>query len=290
MNAQPEQRTTDWHEGRKRRITASRVGAILGLSKYRTSDDVMREMVRDALGAEREFTGNEATSHGEAHEADALAEYERITGTMVEPCGLVVHPGYDWLGVSPDGLVGADGLVECKCPFRARYMTPSDEYTAQMQLQMAVTGRAWCDFAIWRAGEPLTVVRVMRNDLWLGNNMAVLGGFMRDFISIIEHVDLAAPYLAPKERADRDWRDAANSWAAAKAALDSAKQREEHARATLIELAPAGAKGCGLTLSKVETEGRTDYKRAITQMLPDVDLSPFKGKPSISYRITGSNA
>src|SRR5690348_7975827 len=116
MNAQPEQRSASWYADRIGRITASRVGAILGLSKYRTSADVLRDMVREALGAPSEFTGNEATRYGETHEADALDAYEQRYGTIIKPSGIVVHPLYDWLAASPDGLVGEHGLVECKCP------------------------------------------------------------------------------------------------------------------------------------------------------------------------------
>src|SRR5690348_18362681 len=74
--AQPEQRTADWYASRKGRITASKVGKILGLSKYGTREDAMREFVREFFDAPREFTGNEATHYGESHEADALAAYE----------------------------------------------------------------------------------------------------------------------------------------------------------------------------------------------------------------------
>src|SRR6185312_11909315 len=155
MNAQPKQRSDAWFASRKGKITASKVGAILGLSKYRSRDDVLRQMVREHFDAVPEFISNEATRYGELHEADALDAYEQRYGTIIEPSGLVVHALYDWLAASPDGLVGEHGLVECKCPYRSKYTTPSDEYVAQMQLQMACTGRDWCDFVIWREGDPI---------------------------------------------------------------------------------------------------------------------------------------
>jgi predicted phage-related endonuclease len=67
-----EQRSAEWHAARVGKITASRVGAILGNSPYKTRDDVMREMVREALGAELEFTGNVATEYGTANEINAM--------------------------------------------------------------------------------------------------------------------------------------------------------------------------------------------------------------------------
>jgi putative phage-type endonuclease len=289
-NAQPDQRSAEWYEGRKGRITASRVGSILGLSKYKTRAEVLREMVREHFDAPREFVGNEATEYGQAHEADALNAYEQRFAVMVEPCGLIPHPVHDFLAASPDGLVGEHGLVECKCPFRSRYTTPSAEYIAQMQLQMACTDRDWCDFVIWREGEPIIVERVAYDFDWLMRNLGNLQNFIGEYREIIANKELAAPYLADKERDDETWRNVVAEWRDAKRHADEAAEWEKRARADLVGLAPQGAKGCGITVSRVETEGRIDYKRAITQMLPDVDLSPFKGNPSVSYRITESRA
>lgn len=290
MNAQIEQRNDAWYASRVGKITASRVGAILGLSKYRTAADVLRDMVREHFVAPREFVGNEATEYGQAHEADALNAYEQRYAVMVEPCGLIMHPLHDWMAASPDGLIGKHGLVEVKCPMRARYTEPSDEYVAQMQLQMECTGRDWCDFVIWRAGDPIVVKRVVADLDWRARNLGNLQNFIGEFHEIIADDAKAAPYLADKERDDEMWKNVVAEWLDAKRQADEATEWEKRARADLIGLAPQGAKGCGITVSRVETEGRIDYKRAITQMLPDVDLSPFKGKPSISYRITESKA
>ena len=69
-----EQRTWEWFEARKGRITASSVGAILGHAPYATRDDVMRRMVREYHGAPEEFEGNIATEYGTRNEAGALTE------------------------------------------------------------------------------------------------------------------------------------------------------------------------------------------------------------------------
>lgn len=288
MNAQPLQRSDDWQAQRTGRITGSRVGAILGLSKYRTRDDVLREMVRQHFGAPPEFAGNAATEYGQAHEADAIDAYEQRFGTLVEPSGLVVHPDYDWLAASPDGLVGDDGMIEAKCPMRARYTEPSDEYQAQMQLQMACTGRAWCDFVVWRDGEPLAVTRIARDTHWLANALPVLRAFIDEFHEICADESKAAPYLADKVRDDAEWRDAVDEYICAARDAKAAKAREDAARSRLVGMAPQGAKGCGLQLIRVERAGAIRYADALKSMLPDVDLSPWRGKPSISYTIKES--
>lgn len=288
LQAQPEQRNADWYAQRIGRITASRVGAILGLGKFQSRDDVLRTMIREALGAESEFTGNEATEYGSLHEADALAEYEKLRGVMIEPCGLCVHPQHDWLAASPDGFVGERGAIECKAPYRARYTEPSAEYCAQMQLQMACADRDWCDFAVWRVGEPLAVTRVLRDDLWLPRVLPDLQSFMAEYRAAIADPKLAEPHLAARERADADWREAAQKYLHAKAEAESYAKLAEHYKAMLIELAPTGASGCGVTLAKCEREGAIRYAEALKSMLPDVDLSPWRGKPSTYYTVKES--
>jgi hypothetical protein len=204
---------------------------------------------------------------------------------MVEPCGLIPHPQYDFLAASPDGLVGDRGLVECKCPYRSRYTTPSAEYVAQMQLQMLCTERDWCDFVIWRQGEPIIVERVMRDPDWLTSNVEALSNFMLEYDEATASKEAAAPYLADKERDDAEWREAVRAWRNTQANVVSAAELEKAARERLIALAPQGAKGCGVAVVKVERAGTIRYADALKSMLPDVDLSPWRGKSSITYQV-----
>ena len=150
-----EQRSEEWFKARKGRVTGSSVGAILGVSPFTKRADVMRRMVRDWHGAPSEFTGNVATNWGTLNEEGAICQYEMNTGQMVEKCGFYTMD--DWLGASPDGLVGATGLIEVKCPYGLRdrpnpvFKTAKMQvhYYSQMQIQMYVTGREWCHFYQW---------------------------------------------------------------------------------------------------------------------------------------------
>lgn len=282
MNAQPDQRSAEWHEQRRGRITGSRVGAILGLSPYQKPDDVLRAMVREACGADSEFTGNEATRYGEAHEADAIAAYESERGLMVEPVGFLAHRSLDWLGASPDGLVGCDGMIEVKCPMRARYTTAPAHYAAQMQLQMLVADRAWCDFVVWRSGEPLVIERHEMDMDWFARHADALAAFADRYRAALAD---PAPFLAPIDRADSAWRLACQQYRDAAAASDAADEALKAARATLLDLAPAGGKGLGVTVLKVAGAVRTDYAAALKAIAPDADLTPYRKAGAGSYRI-----
>jgi putative phage-type endonuclease len=285
---------------RSGRITASRVAGILGLSKYQTRDEVLREMVRQALGAEPEFAGNEATAYGNDHEEDARTAYEALTGNLVlDAQDFVQHPDIEWLGVSPDGCVGADGLVEIKCPMRAYYTTAAQvpHYVAQMQLQMACTGRAWTDFVIWRSYgqadrlgvDPLIVERVPADPDWLPSHLAALSEFHREFLEIVADPAKAEPFLTSPERSDPEWAQAAVEFFAADEAVAEAGRRLDRAKARLKELAgDRSAKGCGVAVSRSERSGSVDWKAVAGKYAPDADTEAFRKATSVVWTVRPS--
>lgn len=91
-------------------------------------------------------------AHGKFWEDAARRAYEEKTGNIVALCGFARHDTIDNFGASPDGLLGADGCLEIKCPTVdtfTRWILEKDmppDYKPQMLAQMAVTKRKWCDF------------------------------------------------------------------------------------------------------------------------------------------------
>ena len=103
-------------------------------------------------GAPQESYRNQAMDWGVEHEPMAKDAYEFITENVVVEEGFIIHPEYSFVGVSPDGLIGEDGGLEIKCPFNSQrhlerfIIGMPDEYKAQVQGCMWVTGRDWWDF------------------------------------------------------------------------------------------------------------------------------------------------
>lgn len=57
-----------------------------------------------------------------------------------------IHPGYHWLGCTPDGISGAD-ILEIKCPAKPPKELPEDwymRYMPQVQGQMEIVGADYC--------------------------------------------------------------------------------------------------------------------------------------------------
>lgn len=145
-----------WKALRCGKVTASRVADIVAKTKsgYAASRaNYMAQLIAERLtGIVAESYTNAAMQHGTDTEPEARAYYEFYQGVTVEQVAFCPHPKIDQAGASPDGLVGTDGLVEIKCPNTATHLEtllgqaiPS-KYELQMQMQMACTGRAWCDF------------------------------------------------------------------------------------------------------------------------------------------------
>jgi putative phage-type endonuclease len=176
-----DQRTDEWFNARLGKVTASRISDVMAKTKSgwgASRANYMAELIVERLtGQKGDSYQNAAMMWGTNTEPLARAAYEAHRGVLVEETGFVPHPSGAMTGASPDGLVEADGLVEIKCPNTATHIDTlmSDEapskYFAQMQWQMACTGRAWCDFVSFDPRMPeemqLFVVRVERDDTWI---------------------------------------------------------------------------------------------------------------------------
>ena len=172
------QGTPEWFAQRLGKVTASRVADVIAKTKtgYSTSrEGYMVELALERITGQRaEAYTNSAMQWGTETEPLARAAYEALTGELVEETSMVQHPRIEMAGASPDGLVGADGLLEIKCPNSATHVQtlrskkPAGKYITQMMWQMACTGRSWCDFVSYDPRMPeglqLFTTRVPRDD------------------------------------------------------------------------------------------------------------------------------
>lgn len=173
-----EQRSTEWHQIRLGKVTASRVADIISKTKsgYSTSRaNYMAELIVERLtGKAADYYQNAAMLWGTNTEPMARSAYEDHTGGLVEEVGFVPHPTIPMSGASPDGLVNEDGLVEIKCPNTSTHIDTvlgqeiPLKHIAQMQWQMACTGRDYCDFVSFdpRLPDGMKIfVRTLRRDV-----------------------------------------------------------------------------------------------------------------------------
>jgi hypothetical protein len=150
------QRSPEWVRVRLGKLCGSRAGDML--ATIRTGEAAARRDLRVQLVLER-ITGlsqengyiNADMQRGTDLEPHALAAYEAKTGAFVQPVGFCIHDDL-MAGVSPDGFVSDDGLVEAKCPRSANHLaylragTVPKEHLAQLVHALWITGRQWVDF------------------------------------------------------------------------------------------------------------------------------------------------
>ena len=168
-----EQRSPEWFAVRLGVPSASQFGRIVTSTGKRSTqaDGYLNKLVAEILtGKSDQQEPNEAMARGTELEPEARAYYELIGGT-VEEVGFCLHE--DGFGCSPDGLVGSQGLLEIKCPLAHTHVEYLREnalpglYVPQVQGQLLVTGREWCDFLSYHPDMKPLLIRVERDEKFI---------------------------------------------------------------------------------------------------------------------------
>lgn len=298
MTAIVKQKTQEWQEQRKMRITGSRIGAILGLSPWQKPRDIIREMVRQYHGTESEFVGGPHIDHGNNNEQRALLCFMRESGLSVEEAGFLEYG--ERLGASPDGLTSDGGVLELKVPFSLRDggefkpLSEQPHYYAQIQMEMlsANATHGWFAQYIAPKGDPLDynyvpeqikIERVDRDENWIDDNLVKINEFYTLLLAEIDNPDHLEPL--------RVFIDDAASEARLSRIRESIKTLQDEEKQILDKLvALADGKNAelpsGSKLTLVERKGSVSYAKVVKDHLPDLDLEKYRGKPSSSWRLT----
>lgn len=172
---QMEQGSPEWYAVKLGKFSASLISKLLmGKSTAGYNEAIDRIVYERVTGKRIETYVNGDMKYGTDTEPLARNWYSHNFFRKVHEVGFI--EASEWYGASPDGLVGSDGMVEIKCPkwntqlarlreFSANgSMSISKDYMMQMQLQMYVADRKWCDFVSYRDDLKPVVQRVERNE------------------------------------------------------------------------------------------------------------------------------
>ena len=202
------QGTEAWQADRSGRVTASRFKDVLAWNKpdkngkrepqgARTT--YMRELCFERLAKRSKHSASsKSMAWGSQEEQSAQDAYEMMTGNIVVKSGFIVHPKYDWLGCSPDGLIGDDGGTESKCPFseaihvRTWLEGMPEEHMPQVQGCMFVTGRKWWDFLSFDSRQDeecqLYIETIYRDEEYIANLHKELVQFNLELNRMVDEV------------------------------------------------------------------------------------------------------
>lgn len=195
------QGSDEWHQARCGLLTCSEVKLILTPTLTVANNEKTRAHVWE-LAAQRISNYVEPTYIGDAmlrgHEDEirARALYEEKFAPVKE-VGFVTNDGFGFtIGCSPDGLVGDDGMIECKSRVQ-KYQVQTiveeyrdggipDDFILQVQASMLVCDRKWCDFLSYSGGFPMAVIRVEANPEIQEAILAAATGFEERIAEAIE--------------------------------------------------------------------------------------------------------
>lgn len=164
-----------WIKHRQYRITATKFKAVMS---YMSPENKPRSdyLIKSILGVGRNVQ-TAAMKHGISMEPHAADKYRQVMKAQHKQfkavkTGLVLYKPHPYIAASPDLLIECKchgkGLCEIKCPYSNRHLTPnaetvlylenvngtcrlkrSHEYFYQIQGQMGITGRNYCDFFVY---------------------------------------------------------------------------------------------------------------------------------------------
>lgn len=173
MTIHPEliQGSDEWLAARRGHLTASEMKLIVTPTLKPASNDKERAHLYELLA--QRITGyvepayiSDDMLRGQEEEFYARQAYAEHYAPVQE-VGFITNDKWGFtIGYSPDGLVGDDGLIECKSR-RQKYQiqtivddeVPAD-YMIQLQTGLLVSERKWIDFISYSGGLPMFVKRV----------------------------------------------------------------------------------------------------------------------------------
>jgi len=154
-------------------------------------------VIERLTGIPTETYTNGAMQWGVEFEPLAATMYEAETGNVIEEVGFEEHFELE-AGASPDGLIGEDGLIEIKCPNSATHIeylkgkSLPKEYKAQVQGQLWITDRKWCDFVSYDPRMPanlqLFIVRVERDEEYIDELYREVVKFLKEVYEEVEEL------------------------------------------------------------------------------------------------------
>lgn len=163
-----EQNSEEWFALRRGKFTASTFKDLFMAETTQGYKDAIYKVAFERLtNTSPESFTSEYMQRGTELEPEARAWYEFEKKIDVSDGGFFSYN--DWIGASPDGLIGDDGLIEIKCP---KFSTMMDylikkelpkTYYYQVHGQLLVTDRSWCDFVAYHPQLPKLILRIERD-------------------------------------------------------------------------------------------------------------------------------
>ena len=130
--------------------------------------------------------------------------------------------------------------------------------------------------------------QVKPDSKWRTKNLPKLQAFWQEYVEERDDPDRAKKHLEPK-RVIVDTPEAVRlieEYDDLTEAIDRATQRRDEIKADLVALCnDRSGVVAGRNVTRVDRVGSVSYAKALSKYAPDADLEPYRGKPSVSWRV-----
>lgn len=196
-----EQRSEEWYRARMGLPTASMFGVVMAQGRERGTDSkgrasYMRKLAGEIItGIPMESYSNEDMERGREQEPEILARYCFENDVEVTPCGFIRNGKK---GCSPDGLVGADGMVQIKSAaphvmieiLMDLVKGAPKKHLPQCQGELWVAERKWTDLVIGSSPKlPLAVFRLERDQQYINDIETSVHWFNRELAEMVKTIE-----------------------------------------------------------------------------------------------------
>lgn len=185
------QNSPEWMEARRGIPTASAFAKILAKGEGKTRRRYMLDLASERLtGAIADSYTNDHMERGHVMEEEARNMYAFRCDMDPQRVGFIRRDDVR-AGASPDSLLGNDGLLEIKTKLGALQLDVLEldrlppEHVAQVQGQLWVSGRDYCDFVSYWPRLPLFVKRVERDHAYIAKLQQAVADFNGELDALV---------------------------------------------------------------------------------------------------------
>lgn len=188
------QNSPEWFAARRGIPTASEFATVLAKGRG-GGDSVTRRKYLLTLAGQlltgeivQAWAGNEHTERGHAMEDDARQLYAFQCDADPQCVGFMRRGR---AGASPDSTLGDDGILEIKTKLPHLQLDVLEldrlppEHVAQVQGQLWISGRSYCDFVSYWPRLPLFVERVERDETYILTLAQAIADFNGELDAIV---------------------------------------------------------------------------------------------------------
>lgn len=191
-----EQGSPEWFEVRRGIVTASEFHTVMAQGRGGGDSKTRREYMLKLMG--ERLTGdpmyryqNDHMQRGQGQEAEAREMYVFLSDLEPRQVGFIRNGK---IGCSPDSLIGDVGMLEIKTKLAHLQLevllgeSVPPAHMAQIQGQLWVAEREWCDFVSYCPRLPLFTKRVFRDERYIEGIKKSVDLFEREMVTLLEKI------------------------------------------------------------------------------------------------------